>query len=234
LDYKSFYQDSWAQQRAREGNATVQARSRFLVDRYSVAEEFVAASHRGGGSFIDVGCGRGEMIRRLAGRFDRLVGLDVAESELALLRSSLSPDARAKTELREADLTREWPIGDGPFDVVTCLAVLEHLPDPFDTARKLAGAVKPGGFLVVEVPNIAYLKYRLSLLRGVFPKTSGDPQGWDGGHLAYFTDASVTQLFARYGLAKLRVAGTGRFGRVRSLWPSLLTADIVVLFKKSA
>lgn len=232
------YEESWRAQREREAEASssrghgVRLKQLLSVSRYDVATELVCALRPQGGRFADVGFGRGEMIRRLAVRFDRLSGIDVATTEIEHFRRSLTPEEAMKMDLQCVDLDGEWPLDDASCDVVACLAVLEHLFDPYATAQRLARLLRPGGLLVIEVPNIAYLKYRISLLFGVFPKTSGDPVGWDGGHLHYFTRNSLIELFAGFRCHPVAIRGTGFLGRMRSAWPSLLTSDLVVAFEK--
>jgi len=55
------------------------------------------------------------------------------------------------------------------------------------------------------------------LTKGVFPKTSGDPEGWDGGHLAYFTRKDLLYLLRRTGFTPLRTQGIHSFDRHRTI-----------------
>jgi hypothetical protein len=52
------------------------------------------------------------------------------------------------------------------------------------------------------------------------------------GHLHYFTLGSLARLFEGYGFVRRKVAGGGVFGEWRSVWPSLLTGDVIVQFEK--
>lgn len=49
------------------------------------------------------------------------------------------------------------PVADGAFDFAICLAVLEHVPNPFDVAREIQRIVKPGGQILVNVPFLQHL-----------------------------------------------------------------------------
>ena len=238
MNFRDFYEESWRRQRERETSHPMagllsRIRQRLSVSRVEAAVGLLLALTPRGGALLDVGFGRGELLKSVAAHFDRLVGIDLAETEMDYFRRSLSDDVSTKIELHATDLNDAWPLSDASFDAVSCLAVLEHLIDPHFVARELTRVLRPSGLLVVEVPNIAYLKYRLLLLSGVFPDTSGDPVGWDGGHLHYFTVVSLSNLFALYGCKVRAVSGAGFLGRLRSRWPALLTSDIIVVFEKA-
>lgn len=54
-------------------------------------------------------------------------------------------------------------------------------------------------------------------------------EGWDGGHLHYFTRASLKKLFQDEGFKVVKITNGGIFARPRRTWGSLLGADIVVV-----
>jgi len=63
-----------------------------------------------------------------------------------------------------------WQELDGEqFDVVTFGDVLEHLLEPLDALRAAVRHLKPSGFVVISVPNIAHGDVRIALLLGTFP-----------------------------------------------------------------
>ncbi len=68
--------------------------------------------------------------------------------------------------------------------------------------------IKPGVTLVLITPNFRKLKNILILIfNGVFPKTSGDPIGWDGGHLHYFTYRDIKYILTKCGFKTLLLEG---------------------------
>lgn len=92
----------------------------------------------------DVGCGGGILAEGMATRGARVLGIDMAEAaievaKMHLLESGLEVDYRHGSA--EA-LAAEMP---GAFDVVTCMELLEHVPDPASVVRACAELVKPGG-----------------------------------------------------------------------------------------
>jgi 2-polyprenyl-6-hydroxyphenyl methylase/3-demethylubiquinone-9 3-methyltransferase len=93
---------------------------------------------------LDVGCGGGILTEGMAARGAQVTGIDLAEKPLAvahlhLIESGLRVDYRLTAA---EELARETP---GGFDVVTCMELLEHVPDPAATVRACSELVKPGG-----------------------------------------------------------------------------------------
>ncbi|GHE00177.1 class I SAM-dependent methyltransferase [Streptomyces alanosinicus] len=96
------------------------------------------------GGALDVGCGSGELARVLAGRGKRVRGVDSDPEILARARELTGPAAPVTYTLAEAP----HGIPSGPYDVITCVAVLHHLPFA-ETLTRLRRELAPGGVLVV-------------------------------------------------------------------------------------
>ncbi|OLZ71488.1 SAM-dependent methyltransferase [Streptomyces sp. IMTB 2501] len=96
------------------------------------------------GSALDVGCGSGDLVRRLAGRAESVVGVD-ADPRI-LDRARELTDASAPVTYARATAPHGLPAG--PYDVITCVAVLHHLPCA-GTLTRLRRELAPGGTLVV-------------------------------------------------------------------------------------
>ncbi len=96
-------------------------------------------------SALDLGCGSGDLVRRLAADSRRVVGLDLSPRMLELARRATAD--RPNVELVQADfMTSALPIGS--FDLVCAVATLHHLD--FEPAlRRAASLVRPGGHLLV-------------------------------------------------------------------------------------
>ena len=105
-----------------------------------------------GKAVADVGCGGGILAEAMARLGARVTGIDLAEkplkvAQLHLLESGLEVEYL----LRSAeDLAAER--GER-YDVVTCMELLEHVPDPASTVAACAKLVKPGGLVVVSTIN---------------------------------------------------------------------------------
>lgn len=96
------------------------------------------------GSALDVGCGAGDLARRLSSRADVVRGIDVDPQIIARARELTSPAAPVTFTL--ADATTALPAGS--YDVITCVAALHHLPF-VETLTRFRAHLAPGGTLVV-------------------------------------------------------------------------------------
>jgi SAM-dependent methyltransferase len=93
---------------------------------------------------LDVGCGTGDLARLLAARAEKVDAIDTDPYVLARARELTVPTAPVAYTLAEAPKA----LPPGPYDVITCVAVLHHLPFA-DTLTRLRRDLAPGGTLVV-------------------------------------------------------------------------------------
>ncbi len=105
---------------------------------------------------LDVGCGGGLVSEALARFGAQVTGIDMGEAPLSvaqlhLQESGLNVDYRRTTaeELAE-ELTTQ---GDAGFDVITCLEMLEHVPQPASVVKACAQMLKPGGTVYFSTIN---------------------------------------------------------------------------------
>jgi SAM-dependent methyltransferase len=123
------------------------------------------ASIPGDARIAEIGCGTGQMSLYLA-RADRLVvGCDLSRGALSLGASAAARWGVDKVRFVECDLTN-LPLAVGAFDVVYSSGVLHHTPDPRGAFRAIAGAVRPGGTIVIGLYNL-YARIPLRLRRVV-------------------------------------------------------------------
>ena len=101
------------------------------------------------------------------------------------------------------------------------MAVIEHVFDLYSVIAEIHRVLKKGGILIIEVSNIAYLRYRIELLFGKLPVTSSPHNcrevGWDRGHLHYFTKKTLCRLLDVTGFGILKVTGGGLFGKIKAV-----------------
>jgi 2-polyprenyl-6-hydroxyphenyl methylase/3-demethylubiquinone-9 3-methyltransferase len=105
-----------------------------------------------GKRIVDIGCGGGILAESMAGRGAKVTGIDLAEkplkvAELHALETGIQVDYEHISA--EALAARE----PASFDVVTCMEMLEHVPDPASTVRACAQLVKPGGWVFFSTIN---------------------------------------------------------------------------------
>ncbi len=105
-----------------------------------------------GKQVVDIGCGGGILSEAMAQRGATVVGIDMGEAPLAVARlhrheSGVNVDYRHMTA---EQLAIEQP---ATFDVVTCMEMLEHVPDPASVIAACAALVKPGGHVFFSTIN---------------------------------------------------------------------------------
>jgi 2-polyprenyl-3-methyl-5-hydroxy-6-metoxy-1,4-benzoquinol methylase len=87
----------------------------------------------------------------------------------------------------------------GPFDLILCLDVLEHLTSPWDTVRMLHGLLRPGGYMVASIPNVRNYKVWAPLLfKGQWQLK--DRGIMDHTHLRFFVKDSAIELMTSSGM----------------------------------
>ena len=101
---------------------------------------------------LDVGCGGGILSEAMAARGARVTGIDLADkplkvAKLHLLESGLDVDYRMISAEELARTSEER------YDVVTCMEMLEHVPDPAQTVRACSDLLKPGGRIFFATIN---------------------------------------------------------------------------------
>ena len=106
-----------------------------------------------GKTVLDVGCGGGILAESMAQRGASVLGIDLASKPLGVARlHALESDMRALDyrEVAVEALALERPAS---FDVVTCMEMLEHVPDPSSVVRACGSLVKPGGWVFFSTIN---------------------------------------------------------------------------------
>lgn len=101
---------------------------------------------------LDIGCGGGLLAEGMAARGAQVTGIDLADEVLEAARAHAAHSGQ-RVEYRKSaaeDFAREHA---GAFDLVTCLEMLEHVPEPESVVTACAALVKPGGTVVFSTIN---------------------------------------------------------------------------------
>jgi SAM-dependent methyltransferase len=145
----------------------------------------VAAALPASARWLDVGCGSGAYLLRLRERFGlETYGVDFSPAAAATARS-------AGLKVHQGSI-HEAPFPDGSFDAVSAWWFLEHVPDPSPTLERMAALLRPGGTMLLAVPNLASLNARLFRTRWYHLDC---PR-----HLTLWTPATLARLHAQAGL----------------------------------
>jgi len=101
---------------------------------------------------VDIGCGGGILSESMSARGAQVLGIDLAGKALQVARlHALETGARVEYRAIAAEaLAQEMP---GQFDLVTCMEMLEHVPDPASTIAACAALVRPGGHVLFSTIN---------------------------------------------------------------------------------
>ena len=116
-----------------------------------------------GKKLLDVGCGGGILCEAMAQRGARVTGIDMADTPLEVARlHALESNTKIDYIKSTAEnFAEKFPAG---FDIVTCLEMLEHVPDPASVIQACARLVKPGGHVFFSTINRNPKAYALAVL----------------------------------------------------------------------
>lgn len=153
---------------------------------------------------VDVGCGGGLLSEGMAALGAEVVGIDLGEKALGVAKLHLY-ESGLKVDYRHVAAEQMAEAEPASFDVVTCLEMLEHVPDPASIVRACAQLVKPGGTVFFSTINRnpkAYLfavvgaEYVLKLL----PRGTHD-------YAKFLRPAELARLCREAGLSVSEVVG---------------------------
>lgn len=165
---------------------------------------------------LDAGCGNGDWAGLFADRGCTVVGVDPSSSGIEIARRTC-PSARFECmEVTEDILER---LSEPPFELVISTEVVEHLYDPASFVRSCYAALVPGGRVILSTPFHGRLKDIALAVSGKLDRHHDALRV--GGHIKFFSRATLERLLLDAGFREPQFVGAGR---TPQLWKSMVMA----------
>jgi methionine biosynthesis protein MetW len=188
------------------------------------------------GKILDIGCGDGFISCLIAQKAQaKVFGVDISQN-------AVSKAKERGIAARVVNADKELPFEKGTFDAVFCGDVLEHMYDTEKLLESINNILKPDGYLIVSVPNIASWYNRGFLLLGIMPTWiesslrtyTGNPYLKEGvGHIHAFTKRSLSDLLSLKGFSVEKVVGSPVMADgTRKKWKEMLWNSVDSAFAK--
>jgi len=174
-----------------------------LVEKYCVPS----------GRIIDLGCGNGAVTSAVKFGGYEVTGIDGSPDGIKLAKESFP---NIPFHCASLDDVLEPAVGS-EFDLAYSVEVIEHLYYPRNLFRRARELVKPGGYLILSTPYHGYWKNLGLAVLGAWDRHL--TAHWDGGHIKFFSEASIRSLASEIGLEFVEFLGVGR---APWLWKSML------------
>ena len=124
-------------------------------------DKLARLAHR---SVLDVGCGGGILSEAMARRGAQVLGIDLATKSLRVAQLHAMESQVSHLRYQEISVEALAAEAPGSFDVVTCMEMLEHVPDPDSVVRACTQLVKPGGHVFFSTLNRNPKAYLFAIL----------------------------------------------------------------------
>lgn len=150
---------------------------------------------------LDVGCWNGNLGAELIKRKNCIVdGIDFNEEVLNIAKKrGYSNVYRINFNNDEYNL----PNFKYNYDVIIFADILEHLINPVEVIQKIKKYLKINGIMIISIPNIAFILYRLKLLFAIWDYNENGGV-MDKSHLRFFTKKTILDLINKVGLKVLK------------------------------
>jgi 2-polyprenyl-3-methyl-5-hydroxy-6-metoxy-1,4-benzoquinol methylase len=162
---------------------------------------------------LDLGCGNGALCGALSAAGFEVVGCDPSEDGIAFARRTFPHIPFHLLGVYDDCAV----LGDDDFDVVVSTEVIEHISRPRSLPRFASKVLRSGGHLVLTTPYHGYIK---NLALAVSGKLDAHfTVLWDGGHIKFWSRATLSRLLTEEGFD---VTGFIGAGRIPYLWKSMI------------
>lgn len=170
------------------------------TDRHSSHSQILTLCGEGDGrQLLDVGCARGHLSVSLKNQ-----GWDVTGIEHDSHDAQVAQEAGISMIVGTAESVLSNMVDT--FDVIVFADVLEHFVEPFEVLAMAKRHLKPGGRIVISIPNVAHLSVRLQLLLGSFNYT--DRGILDRTHLHFYTQRTLREMIRQADLEIVHLGAT--------------------------
>jgi 2-polyprenyl-3-methyl-5-hydroxy-6-metoxy-1,4-benzoquinol methylase len=179
---------------------------------------------------LDIGCGGGEFLEQLRKvGFSDLSAADIEQSN-DLLKNGI--------DFQAVDFCyKELPWEKDTFDLITAWEVFEHLENPHFLIKELGRVLKPGGVIIISMPNVFHIISKLVFLKtGDFPRWN-----WKNNHITVYSKSIFNKIFlknlhleeTKYFLPELAY---GIFNKLKNMWKylpeNIWTAHFIIYILK--
>jgi 2-polyprenyl-3-methyl-5-hydroxy-6-metoxy-1,4-benzoquinol methylase len=155
---------------------------------------------------LDLGCGNGHLVNYLLSQGYNVYGTDASEDGITIARK-LNPNRFFIQDLSTGKLPQE--LQKLTFDTIISTEVIEHLYDPDGFINFCKKALNGKGEIIISTPYHGYLKnLSLSLLNKWDAHFS--PM-WHGGHIKFWSKATLSTILTKAGFTVIAFKGCGRF-----------------------
>ena len=165
---------------------------------------------------LDIGCGNGSLSHVIAQNGYEVVGVEESDSGFKFACLSY-PDCQF---IQASIYDLPYSQLENSFDIVISSEVIEHLFYPRELVRAAKKCLKPNGRLILTTPYHGYLKNIILAISGKLDRHF--TVLWDGGHIKFFSVATLTELLASEGLINISFKFSGRF---LYFWKSMLCSS---------
>jgi methionine biosynthesis protein MetW len=154
---------------------------------------------------LDLGCGDGRTAGIWVSKYAAgYIGVDISQT-------AVNDACALGLDARRIDDVNVLPFGEGEFDVVICVEVLEHLFEPQRAAAEALRVLRPGGVFLITVPNIGYWRRRLELSLLARWNPVGDNlstrEPWRDPHIRFFTPKILRRMLEQLGFTGVEMYG---------------------------
>ncbi len=169
---------------------------------------------------LDIGCGSGLFLNTFLTKAKNKYGIDISEEALKNSKNSNIITKCVNLNTEEINLGKQ-------FDTIFCMDVLEHLYLPLDVMFKIKKVLKPGGYLIITLPNdISNIQKKLKIIFETTPILD-----YNQGHIRFFNVKLIKKLIKESGFKLVKITSEGKIP-FQNYFPNVLGHGYIILVKK--